>query len=112
QRRRAPTCTAAPGPRGPGPTTSLADLPEALRRAGPAARPAPASPAPAPAAVAFGPTLAQTKEEAEAAHILETLRKHSNNRLRAAAELGISRMTLYKKLHRYGLMAANCMAAV
>jgi DNA-binding protein Fis len=30
--------------------------------------------------------------------------RHSNNRLRAAAELGISRMTLYKKLHKYGIM--------
>ena len=30
-----------------------------------------------------------------------------NNRLRTAAELGISRMGLYKKLHKYGLMAAK-----
>jgi transcriptional regulator of acetoin/glycerol metabolism len=30
-----------------------------------------------------------------------------NNRLRAAAELGISRMTLYKKLHRFGLDAES-----
>ena len=35
--------------------------------------------------------------------IKEALAKHSNNRLRAASELGISRMGLYKKLHRYGL---------
>jgi hypothetical protein len=35
------------------------------------------------------------------------LQKYRNNRLRAAAELGISRMTLYKKLHRYGLMCCG-----
>jgi two-component system response regulator HydG len=51
-------------------------------------------------------SLAQTKEDAEALHISEVLRRHRNNRQRAAAELGISRMTLYKKLHRYGLMEA------
>ena len=39
--------------------------------------------------------------------ISEALRKHGNNRLRAAAELGISRMGLYKKLHKYGLMQAS-----
>ena len=35
--------------------------------------------------------------------IKEALDKHDNNRLRAASELGISRMGLYKKLHKYGL---------
>jgi DNA-binding NtrC family response regulator len=49
-------------------------------------------------------TLAQIKREAEMARITEALEKHSNNRLRAASELGISRMTLYKKLYKYGLM--------
>jgi DNA-binding NtrC family response regulator len=34
----------------------------------------------------------------------EALVRHRNNRRRAAAELGISRMGLYKKLHKYGLM--------
>ena len=48
-------------------------------------------------------TLAETTAEAEAARIVEALRKNNNNRLRTAAELGISRETLYKKLHRYGL---------
>ena len=48
-------------------------------------------------------TLARGREQAEAARILGALQKHKNNRLRAAAELGISRMTLYNKLHRYGL---------
>jgi DNA-binding NtrC family response regulator len=52
-------------------------------------------------------TLAQIKNDAELARISEALRKHSNNRLRAASELGISRMTLYKKLYKYGLMKAG-----
>jgi DNA-binding NtrC family response regulator len=52
-------------------------------------------------------TLAQTKGEAEATRIVEALERNNNNRLRAAAELGISRMTLYKKLHQYGLMGAR-----
>jgi two-component system response regulator HydG len=49
-------------------------------------------------------TLAEAKEAAEAERIWEALRKHNNNKLRAAEELGISRMTLYKKMHRYGMM--------
>lgn len=35
--------------------------------------------------------------------ICEALRKHRNNRVRAASELGMSRVSLYKKLHKYGL---------
>ena len=49
-------------------------------------------------------TLAEIKRDAEFARITQALAKHSNNRLRAASELGISRMTLYKKLYKYGLM--------
>jgi DNA-binding protein Fis len=33
--------------------------------------------------------------------------KHRNNRCRAAAELGISRMALYNKLHKYGLIRSS-----
>jgi two-component system response regulator HydG len=51
-------------------------------------------------------TLARTKEAAEASRISDALQRHNNNRLRVAAELGISRKTLYKKLHRYGLLGA------
>jgi DNA-binding NtrC family response regulator len=78
------------------------DLPLPLWPEGTAAAPAPAYAAPGAAG-----TLVQTKEEAEALCIAEALRRNNNNRLRAAAELGISRMTLYKKLHRYGLMTAG-----
>jgi DNA-binding NtrC family response regulator len=49
-------------------------------------------------------TLAQSREEAEIAQILQALHKHGNNRVRAAGELGISRMTLYNKLRKYGLL--------
>jgi DNA-binding NtrC family response regulator len=52
-------------------------------------------------------TLTQSREEAEVERINEALRKHRNNRQRAAAELGISRMGLYKKLHKYGLIQSS-----
>ena len=48
-------------------------------------------------------TLAEAATGAEAARIVAALRKNNNNRCRTASELGISRETLYKKLHRYGL---------
>jgi DNA-binding NtrC family response regulator len=86
-----------------GPEVGLSDLPEVVRGAEPAWRTprglcAEAGGAEAPA------TLQQSKTDAEVRRILEALEKHKNNRLRAAAELGISRVGLYKKLHRYGLM--------
>ncbi len=88
-----------------GPEVRLSDLPEAIRaHAGepslPVVRPAPIAPT---AALSVG-SLNQAKEEAEIQRIILALKKHGNNRLRAAAELGISRMGLYKKLHRYGLI--------
>ena len=49
-------------------------------------------------------TLAQTKRDAEFARITQALEKHNQNRLRTASELGISRMTLYKKLYKYGII--------
>jgi DNA-binding NtrC family response regulator len=52
-------------------------------------------------------TLHQVREEIEIQRIRAALRKHRNNRLRAAVELGISRMGLYKKLHKYGLLDVN-----
>jgi DNA-binding NtrC family response regulator len=75
------------------------DLPPALRAGGGPARSAGAG----PRGVL---TLNESREEAELERINEALRKHGNNRLRAAAELGISRMGLYKKLHKYGLITA------
>jgi DNA-binding NtrC family response regulator len=48
-------------------------------------------------------TLDEAREEIEMQRIHAALKKHRNNRLQAAAELGISRMGLYKKLHKYGM---------
>jgi two-component system, NtrC family, response regulator HydG len=87
----------------PEPLIQLADLPEALRASAPAVD---VSPPVAPPRIAEG-TLSRTKEEAEARRIAEVLNRNGNNRLQAAVELGISRMTLYKKMHRYGMMAAG-----
>jgi DNA-binding NtrC family response regulator len=83
------------------------DLPEPVRLAADAAAvPAEAGRPAATAGRATLPLLARTREFAEVSRIAEALVRHGNNRLRAAAELGISRMTLYKKLHKYGLMNA------
>jgi DNA-binding NtrC family response regulator len=49
-------------------------------------------------------TFAESKDKTERALITEALGRNCDNRLRAAADLGISRMTLYKKLHKHGLM--------
>jgi DNA-binding NtrC family response regulator len=85
----------------PGAEIQLADLPEPVRRA----TGVPLRSASRPPAESSLGTLAQSKEVAEAARISAALARHSNNRLRAAEELGISRTALYKKLHRYGLIA-------
>jgi DNA-binding NtrC family response regulator len=50
--------------------------------------------------------LAESRERMEQSLIAQALERNGQNRLRAAAELGISRMTLYKKLHKYGLISA------
>jgi transcriptional regulator with PAS, ATPase and Fis domain len=75
----------------PGGEIRLRDLPEAIGRA---------------AARSTSTCSAAVKDPASAARIVEALEKHGNNRLRAAVELGISRMTLYKKLHAFGLFGA------
>ena len=90
----------------PGTEVQLDDLRGSLRRPAREDRPAPAPQAPA-VPVPTVTTLAKTKEKAEAMQITEALERNQNNRLRTAAELGISRMTLYTKLRRYGLMAAG-----
>jgi two-component system response regulator HydG len=84
----------------PGEVIHPGDLPAAVR----AAVPASLSHAAVPVAQ---DTLVRAKEQAESTRIIQALQKHKNNRLRAAAELGISRMTLYKKLYRYGLLPAT-----
>jgi DNA-binding NtrC family response regulator len=91
----------------PGSLIQLADLPENLRAA-PALSAAPRLAVHLSVPNVAGRSMLRTaKEEAEVVRITEALRRHRNNRLRAAAELGISRMSLYKKLHKYGLMGVG-----
>ncbi len=87
-----------------GPFVELSDLPGAVQRC--VVQPAASVAASVPAELDFfcEGTLAKTVEEAECLRITTALRQHKNNRLRAAAALGISRMTLYSKLRRFGLL--------
>jgi two-component system, NtrC family, response regulator HydG len=50
------------------------------------------------------PSLVQSREQTERNAILRTLASYDNSRSRAAKALGISRVTLYKKMKKYGLM--------
>jgi two-component system response regulator PilR (NtrC family) len=84
----------------PGPVLGLTDLPELIRHSAPQDAPCPA-PSPTEPAAPRPLNLTQVKEEAEIERIKQALAKHNGNRLRAAAELGISRMGLYKKLQKY-----------
>lgn len=51
-------------------------------------------------------SLARARVKGEIKRIIATLNRTGNNRSQAARELGISRVALYKKLHKYGLMSA------
>jgi DNA-binding NtrC family response regulator len=84
---------------------SVADLPEAVRRAA-APQSAPPSVVVSAARVSSN-NLAEIREEAELAHLVEVLKKHGKNRRQAARELGISRTALYNKLNKYGLVDAR-----
>ena len=88
-----------------GPEVQLDDLPENIRRQNhvPVMAAKNAGLASVCADLSTG-SLTQAKEAVEIQRIVQALKKHSNNRLRVAAELGISRMGLYKKLRRYGLL--------
>ena len=76
-----------------GPEITLADLPEALERAG-------AGPA---AAVTPGQVPAGSLEEIERASILRALETTGWNKQAAAALLGLRRPTLYSKMRRHGI---------
>jgi DNA-binding NtrC family response regulator len=85
-----------------GPVLQFEDLPDAIRSGAVAVAPAPSADASVPHANGML-SLSAAKEEAEICRIKQALEKHNNNRQRAAAELGISRMGLYKKLQKYKL---------
>jgi DNA-binding NtrC family response regulator len=89
----------------PGPEIELTDLPDAIVATVPSA--ATDTPdAPGRALTLFPPpvTLDAVRDQAESVRIEDALRRNNNNRLKTAAELGISRMTLYNKLYKYGLI--------
>lgn len=86
-----------------GPEIQVADLPEGVRQCliSQESRPervSPGSPWSTPP-----DSLGEASPPREAKQILEALRRHDFNRRQAAAELGISRMTLYRKIQKYGL---------
>jgi two-component system, NtrC family, response regulator HydG len=86
----------------PGTEIHIGDLP-------PAVRTPPVSTAMVGAVPVFSPSAvgSPSKEEIELATIRRALQRNRYNRLRTAADLGISRMTLYKKLHQYGLITPS-----
>jgi len=84
-----------------GPTIQLEDLPASFSDPGPSA-----SLKIAESTSSSASTLAESTQSAERERIEKALKRNDNNRLRAAAELGISRMTLYNKLRKLGVMAS------
>ena len=52
----------------------------------------------------FDGTLKQTREATERANILRALEKAGQSRTRAAQMLGVSRVTLYKKMKHYKML--------
>jgi DNA-binding NtrC family response regulator len=80
-----------------GPALRLEDLPMPLRtqpRAGPARSPG----------IRQDESLASSREQAERALIERALAGSNYCRVRAARTLGVSRVTLYKKMRKYGLL--------
>jgi two-component system response regulator HydG len=92
----------------PGPEIELRDLPEVIAKEARSHDIADHSDPDADLAdtVAALP-LNRVREKVEIERITQALQRCGNNRLRAAAALGISRRTLYKKLHRYRLGATK-----
>jgi len=77
----------------------LEHLPEAVRHCCPAA-----GPTVCPREVRARNGLAEARRDAERRSLVETLHRNGNNRTNTASELGISRVTLYKKLRKHGLI--------
>jgi DNA-binding NtrC family response regulator len=77
---------------------NLADLPECVQRCARIERPREEQARP------MANLLACARESAERAEVIAALRRNDDNRSSAAADLGISRVALYKKLRKYGLV--------
>jgi DNA-binding NtrC family response regulator len=56
---------------------------------------------------AVSPTLSQNRELSERETIQSALEGNHFNRVRAASALGVSRVTLYKKIKKYGLLGGS-----
>ncbi len=80
----------------------VADLPDTIRKAAAGA----GREVPAARAGAARNELDSARQHGERHRILLALTQHGNNRTRAAKELGISRVALYKKLRKFGLVEA------
>jgi DNA-binding NtrC family response regulator len=75
----------------------LTDLPQAIQQC------VPQSTADSFASEKARNGLAAARGRAEREHLADALHRNNNNRSHAAVDLGISRVTLYKKLHQHGL---------
>ena len=81
-------------------TIDVKDLPERIRRTVPIPHDDPDRRTPQPK---NDNSLAEARRSAERGRLIQALRHNENNRSQAALELGVSRVTLYKKLRKYGL---------
>jgi DNA-binding NtrC family response regulator len=91
----------------PGPEVRLSDLPDHLHQPGNDSESVLSGGAGDSATRALTVRRPQTLAENEAACIAEALKRHRHNRVQTAFELGISRLTLYRKIHKYGLMPSD-----
>ena len=91
-----------------GPVIELGDLPDSVRGRTVTHAVRPLLSLPTVPSVTTSVELNGSDGMNDANRILTVLRKHNNNRCRAATELGMSRVSLYKKLHRYGLFVSKC----
>ncbi|GAB6164784.1 sigma-54 dependent transcriptional regulator [Thermostilla marina] len=80
----------------------LADLPSFVRQGGEGAPTAAGDPITSP-----GKTLEERVDEVERLIIEEALRRHGYHRAETARELGISRVTLYHKMKKYGMVTGR-----